>query len=78
MMKKDLNYYLSLPYAIEVQPIPDEEGGGFMARLPQFGALGIVGDGETSEEAVQDLHENKKRRFAHYIAEGLEIPEPLT
>jgi predicted RNase H-like HicB family nuclease len=49
-----------------------------MARLPQFGALGILGDGETSEEAVQDLHENKKRRFAHYIAEGLEIPEPPT
>jgi hypothetical protein len=30
MMKKELEYYLSLPYQIEVKVIPDEEGGGFM------------------------------------------------
>jgi hypothetical protein len=32
-MKKDLTYYLSLPFQVEVQPIPEKEGGGFMARL---------------------------------------------
>ena len=75
-MKKDLNYFLALPYKIEIIPIPEDEGGGYLARLPQFGTLGIVGDGETKEEALADLEENQKDRFQQYIEEGLEIPEP--
>lgn len=75
-MKKDLDYYLSLPYRMEIVAIPEEEGGGFLARLPQFGELGIVGDGDTVEEAISDLAENKKVRFQQYLDEGLDIPEP--
>jgi len=75
-MKRDLDYYLALPYRMEIIPIPEEEGGGFLARLPRFGELGIVGDGDTVEEALSDLAENKKARFRHYLDEGLEIPEP--
>ena len=75
-MKKDLNYYLALPYQIEIVPIPEDEGGGYLARLPQFGTLGIVGDGDTKEEALADLEENQKNRFEQYLEEGLEIPEP--
>jgi len=76
MMKKNLNYYLSLPYKIEIVPIAEEDGGGYLARLPQFGTLGIVGDGDTVEEALADLAENKKDRFRQYLEEGLGIPEP--
>ncbi len=75
-MKKNLNYYLSLPYKIEIIPIAEEEGGGYLARLPQFGILGIVGDGDTVEEAIADLAENQKDRFRQYLEEGLGIPEP--
>ena len=75
-MKKDLNYYLGLSYKIEVTPIPEEEGGGYMARLPQFGRLGIVGDGDNIEEAIGDLKVNKELRFKQYLDEGLVIPEP--
>ncbi|MBW2558642.1 MAG: type II toxin-antitoxin system HicB family antitoxin [Deltaproteobacteria bacterium] len=75
-MKKDLNYYLGLPYKIEVTPIPEGEGGGYMARLPQFGRLGIVGDGDNIEEAIADLSVNKELRFKRYLEEGLVIPEP--
>ena len=32
-MKKDLNYYLNLPYRVEV--IPDEEEGGYAFRIPE-------------------------------------------
>jgi antitoxin HicB len=77
-MKKDLNGYLSLPYKIEIVPIAEDEGGGYLARLPQFGVLGIVGDGETKEEALADLAESQKERFQKYLEEGLEIPEPET
>ncbi len=75
-MKKHLEYYLSLPYQVEVVPIPPHEGGGFMARMPQFGVQGIIGDGESPEEALQDLAENQRLRFAQYLEDGLDIPEP--
>jgi predicted HicB family RNase H-like nuclease len=75
-MKKSLNDYLALPYKIEIVPIPENEGGGYMARLPQFGELGIVGDGDTLQEALADLAENQKERFEQYLEEGLKIPEP--
>jgi predicted RNase H-like HicB family nuclease len=78
IMKKDLEYYLSLPYRIEVKPIPDEEGGGFIVRMPQFGVLGVIGDGESPEEALRDLDENKRLRFAKHLSEGFEIPGPTT
>ena len=48
-MENDLNYYLNLPYKIEIVQIPPDEGGGFSARLPLFGQS-IVGGGETREE----------------------------
>ena len=75
-MKKDLSYYLALPYKIEIVPIPENEGGGYMARLPRFGKLGIVGDGQTKAEALADLEDNQKDRFEQYLTEGLAIPEP--
>ena len=76
-MGKDLDYYMSLPYVIEVVPIPDAEGGGYTAQLPQVGRFAIVGDGETPEEAIADLENNKRLRFAAYLKKGVEIPEPI-
>ena len=75
-MKKDLNYYMSLPYIVELKPIPVKEGGGFSASIPQLGRYSLLADGETIEEAVQNLEEIKKERFAEYIQAGLAIPEP--
>lgn len=73
-MGQSLKYYLSLPYKIEIIPIRKEEGGGYMARLPRFGELGIIGDGETIEEAIENLEKAKKERFKFYLKEGIEIP----
>jgi len=75
-MKKDLGYYMGLPYTIEVVPIPDSEGGGYTAQLPQLGRFAVVGDGETPEEAIADLEKSKRHRFAAYLKSGIEIPEP--
>ncbi|HUO11008.1 MAG TPA: type II toxin-antitoxin system HicB family antitoxin [Phycisphaerae bacterium] len=44
-----------MPLMIEL--IPDEEQGGFTARLPDIPAYG---EGETEEEAVADLREALK------------------
>lgn len=75
-MERRLEYYLNLPYKIEIEPIPEDEGGGFVARLSDFGKFGIIGDGETIEEALQNLKEAKKIRFEEWFEEGLSIPEP--
>jgi len=45
-MKKDINYYMDLPYTIEVVPKPKSQVGGFIARLPEFGRPAITGDGK--------------------------------
>jgi predicted HicB family RNase H-like nuclease len=75
-MERDLEYYLKLPYIIEVVPIPESEGGGYIARLPEIGRLAITGDGETPEEAIDDLGSVKRDRFAEYLKNGIAIPEP--
>jgi predicted RNase H-like HicB family nuclease len=45
-MNKSLNNYLTLPYTIEI--IPDEDEGGFVARIREL--LGCITQAETWEE----------------------------
>ena len=75
-MKKDLEYYLSLDYPVEIRRIPEDEGGGFMASIPFLGSYAFVGDGETPEEAYENLQVAKREIFKDYLRDGLEIPEP--
>jgi predicted HicB family RNase H-like nuclease len=67
---------MALDYKIEILPIPEDQGGGYMARIPQFGELGIIGDGETKEEALVNMEQYKRDTFERYLAEGKSIPEP--
>lgn len=76
-MTKNLEYYLNLKYEIEIIPISESDGGGYLARIPQFGEMGMVGDGETPEEALNELNDYKQHAFKRYLDEGLEIPEPV-
>ncbi|MFW6240479.1 MAG: hypothetical protein ACOC98_07675, partial [Thermodesulfobacteriota bacterium] len=73
-----LDECLRIPYRIEIVKIPEEEGGGFLARLPKFGELGVIGDGETELEALRDLAENRRIQFQQYLDEGRAFPEPET
>lgn len=75
-MKKDLNYYMSLPYKIEIIPLSEAEGGGFQATIPQLGKYAIVADGDTEQDAVEELKAIKKERFAEYLKHAVDIPEP--
>ncbi len=74
--KKDLNYYLNLPYKIEITAIKEKDGGGYIAALPQIGRFALCADGETIEEALRNLEEIKKERFAFYLENNIQIPEP--
>ncbi len=62
-MEKTLEYYMALPYVIEITPIRDTLGGGFSATIPQLGRLAMAGDGETVDEALADLENVKRERF---------------
>jgi predicted RNase H-like HicB family nuclease len=75
-MRKDLAYYLSLPYKLEVVPLGKEDGGGYYARYPEFGTS-AHGDGATPTEAIHCAGEGLKAVLEVMLEHGDRIPEPL-
>ena len=67
---------MKLKYKIEVVPIPEEDGGGYEARIPQLGREAFRGYGETIEEALAHLEVVKRDLFESYLKDGMPIPEP--
>ena len=76
-MKKTLDYYLTLDYPVETRRIDTSLGGGYVASIPTLGSQAFVGDGETPQEAYENLQAAKKEIFAEYLQEGVAIPEPV-
>lgn len=70
-MDKNLTYYLSLPYTIEL--VPDPEGGWFVAvkELP-----GCISQGDTEEEALEMIHDAMEGWIDVALEDGMKIPEP--
>lgn len=75
-MKKDLKYYMSLPFKIEINFIPKEKGSGVEASIPELGRAAFLGYGKSIEEALEDLEETKKENFEEIIKKRTDIPEP--
>ncbi len=73
---KSLEYYLSLNYTMEVNKIPENEGGGYIATIPALGKRAFIGDGDSVEEAIRNLETVKKILFTEYLEKGISIPEP--
>lgn len=42
-------------YTINVEPLSREDGGGFLAIVPEL--PGCMSDGETESEAIQNAHD---------------------
>jgi len=67
-------YYLGLDYEIVLRKLTEEEGGGYFAYYKDF--PGVMGDGESPDEALEDV----KSAFGSYldvlIQNGEEIKEP--
>jgi predicted RNase H-like HicB family nuclease len=66
----------SLKYPVQITPVAEEDGGGYMAIIPQLGSWTFVGDGETPEEALASLNAIKAELFEEMLERGLPIPEP--
>ncbi|PAF47154.1 HicB family protein [Helicobacter sp. 12S02634-8] len=76
-MKKDLNYYLNLPYDIVVKKHSQSDGGGYGAFMPDFkGVAFFYGDGESPEEAIRDLQNAFEATLESMLGRGEFIPEP--
>lgn len=77
-MTKDIKYYLSLNYKITLEKISEDDGGGYSASIPNLGKYAFHGEGETVEDALNNLEEVKEFLFASYLENGTNIPEPAT
>jgi antitoxin HicB len=71
-MNKPLEYYLSLPYRIEL--IPDEDGFWF-AQIPNL--PGCMTQGANRDEALEMLDEAKLLWLETALEENIDIPEPI-
>jgi predicted RNase H-like HicB family nuclease len=61
-------------YAVVIQPLSEEDGGGFVALVPDL--PGCMSDGETREEAARNATDAIAAWIDEATALGREIPEP--
>ena len=71
-MKKTVDYYMSLPYRLEI--IPDSEEGGYAAQYPEL--RGCVTCADTIEELVANAEDAKRVWIEAALEEGIDIPMP--
>lgn len=68
---KDLQYYLSLPYTIELTP---DEDGFWFAEIPLLD--GCMTNGESREDALHMIDDAKRAWLTTALKSGIPIPEP--
>ncbi len=71
-MKKDLAYYMSLPYRVEI--IKDTDEDGYAAFIPEL--KGCITTGITEEDALKSLKDAKAVWLSSALEDGDPIPEP--
>ena len=71
---KTIDYYLNLPYKLEI--VPDMDEGGFVARYPELPGCITVGD--TLEAVVKNVNDAKIEWITAALEDGNTIPEPST
>ena len=69
---KTIDYYMSLPYHMEV--IPDMEEGGFTAKFPDL--PGCLTCAETIQDLMVSAEDAKRTWFTAALEDGIEIAEP--
>lgn len=69
---KNIDYYMSLPYRMEI--IPDKDEGGYTAKFPDL--PGCLTCAETLEGIIANANDAKKTWLEAAIEEGISITEP--
>lgn len=62
---KTIDEYMKLDYEIVIRALSEDEGGGWFAYYKDF--KGVMGDGETPEEAIKDVRDV----FAAFVQNAL-------
>lgn len=75
-MKDQIKGYLGLKYQIKLTPLSEEDGGGWLAEIPDL--KGCLSDGDTIEEALRNIEEAKEAWFVTAIKRGQQIPLPTS
>ena len=73
-IKKQVEYYMSLPYTMTVKYRP-EQGGYYVASYAELPDLNMTGT--TPEEAVKELLIEKPEWFEICLKHGIKIPLPV-
>jgi len=73
-MTQNLEYYIKLKYIVKLAPISEEDGGGWLAEIPEL--KGCMSDGETPEEALKNIEEAKIAWMSTALKRGQTIPLP--
>ncbi len=61
-------------YAVVIEPLSEEDGGGFLATVPDL--PGCTSDGDTREEAARNVEDAIASWLDEAKALGRAIPEP--
>jgi antitoxin HicB len=64
----------SLDYPVVIEPLPAEDGGGFLATVPDL--PGCMSDGETPEEALANVRDAVAAWIEEAQALGRVVPTP--
>ena len=71
---KTIDYYMSLPYRLEI--VPDSAEGGYVAAYPEL--PGCITVGNTLEETVAHVLDAKREWLTAALEDGIEIKEPVS
>ena len=63
-----------LDYPIVIEPLPAEDGGGFIATVPD--PPGCMSDGDTPEEALTNVRDAVAAWIEEARALGRSVPKP--
>lgn len=75
MIIKDINYYMDLPYSIEVKRIKENGEIYYFAKVLEL--PGCHTDAPTAAEVLEEIEEVKRMYLEIKLENGSEIPEPL-
>ena len=70
-MTKNIDYYMSLPYTIELTP---DEDGFWFAQIPLLD--GCMTNGENQMDALEMVEDAKRAWLTTALEIGIAIPEP--
>jgi len=72
MTEKTIDYYMTLPYKLEIVSDPDE--GGYVASFPEL--PGCITSAETMEDLKRNAIDAKRAWLEAALQDGIEIREP--